>query len=281
MNLSETEKRITEKQKQIETIQAQLTEKQAELESKKKTYSEGLIKGSDRSRQLPSLDLQKRAVIECGAESEALKGASDILQGELVELEKQKDFAELSASQGERYRNAMATCESTSIELKKLLSNLETDLRAFNGHVNKLISAGQSATSSFSIIRDLPPNISLERFLKGEVVELDDPDDREAAINHLKAELLALSEFAEAAEKIQELLQPFGFSVQDLVGWRHFVAKLCERTWRHTFTPKSKKIIPVDAVTACAHNELAKMRAEEELKKAELMKKKRQRLAAV
>ena len=64
MSLPETEQRIAEKQKQIETIQMELTNKQKDLESKRKSYSEGIIANSGRERTMSSLDAQKKMVIE-------------------------------------------------------------------------------------------------------------------------------------------------------------------------------------------------------------------------
>ena len=124
MNLPEVEKQILEKNKQIKTIQAQLADKKKELESKRKAYSEGLIANTGRERKLSSLDTQKQAVISVQAEEEALTGARDILQAELAELERQKNLAELSQTQGERFRKSLAASKKASSELKALMTTL-------------------------------------------------------------------------------------------------------------------------------------------------------------
>ena len=103
-------------------------------------------------------------------------------------------------------------------------------------------------------------------------------DDRKTASSQLKTELLSISEFVEdAVGKIHAQLDSFNLSAEDLAGWRVFVLKLSERTQRHAFVQKSRRVIPVDAVTQRADLQAKRKKQEEDKARAERVKRLREK----
>ena len=236
MDLQKINEKIIAKQNDIETIEKQIREKHIENESLKTNYAKEVLAG-DKSEFFETV---KKALLDSRYEADSLDGVLELLQGEMVELEKEKTLAELYTSQAVRFQTSMDSCEETHKQLTALMKSLKTDLNRFNQCVSSIISSQEQAKSAFkSLMRGLDDNMSLTSFLDGRIIEfVDESDyDHEATKIQVQNQLLTTSEIN--IKEIEAEFIDFQSSMEKVAQWTTFAAKNLDG--KAAFVPKPQR----------------------------------------
>ena len=236
MDINDVEMQIAEKQEAVSAFEDEAGGVRIDLKKKEKLLAETMLRSKDKSRKPAALQIQKKAVLESRVELEGIESVLETLAREIADLEVEKSAAELYQGQGQRFQEAIKSCEEGSKKLGGLSQILQSALNDFSSGVNVLIESTATARGGYiAILQNLPEKFSLRDFQKGVLSEAgeDEATDRETLVTDLNERLLALSQIPDPSD--EGVISTFLESARKLGQWRLFMLKT-DINAKHSFT---------------------------------------------